>query len=70
VPPDGLAILNQGRDRLAELPGELAALAGLAIIDLAHGMHGEATVSPGFTETCAHAGITAAAHIIAAGDHI
>ena len=34
MPADGLAIGDQGRDRLAERPGELAVGARLAFIDL------------------------------------
>src|SRR5215470_8890560 len=34
MPADGFAIRNQGRNRLAELPGEFATLAGLTVIDL------------------------------------
>src|SRR5215470_10432095 len=40
MPSDGLAVLDQSRDRLTELPSELAAVTSLAIIDLcALGMH-------------------------------
>src|SRR5258706_475069 len=40
MPADGFAVHNQGRNRLAELPGKFAAFAGLAVIDLRPlGMH-------------------------------
>ena len=45
---DGLAVEEQGRDRLAERPGELAVGAGLALVDLrAFGVQVATAVSPG-----------------------